>query len=266
MVLCGFSDKDGYCFPSIKLIAAKSGYGRSTVKKALTELENSGFIQKLGKKGRGYEFQIEILEPIKVVRVVKKSTRSKSDLGQNLTGGGSNIDQVPGQILRGNYIHDNNMKDNDNPSGQESGRESENQVKIVDPLEVAVNRVFDIQFFHTHFPSDFVGRKRVYAIPAVRELVKANLAVYSHEEILRLLTAYEPRMTEKFAPTPGKSVFVFFSDNKLSAIRKFVDQYDPSAPGQIRGYQKAYGKPVSKEEEDTVAAVKESIRKKNEGK
>ena len=39
-------NKEGECFPSIKTIAAKCGYGVSTVKRALDELVNAGYIVK----------------------------------------------------------------------------------------------------------------------------------------------------------------------------------------------------------------------------
>lgn len=40
------ADKDGFCFPSIKTIAAECGYGLSTVKRALNELCEAGYIEK----------------------------------------------------------------------------------------------------------------------------------------------------------------------------------------------------------------------------
>lgn len=39
-------NKDGECFPSIKTIAAECGYGASTVKRALSDLLESGYIEK----------------------------------------------------------------------------------------------------------------------------------------------------------------------------------------------------------------------------
>lgn len=39
-------NRDGECFPSIKTIAAECGYGVSTVKRALDELLEAGYIQK----------------------------------------------------------------------------------------------------------------------------------------------------------------------------------------------------------------------------
>ena len=40
------ADKDGMCFPSIKTIAAECGYGLSTVKRALNDLCEAGYILK----------------------------------------------------------------------------------------------------------------------------------------------------------------------------------------------------------------------------
>ena len=40
------ADKDGFCLPSIKTIAAECGYGLSTVKRALNELCEAGYIEK----------------------------------------------------------------------------------------------------------------------------------------------------------------------------------------------------------------------------
>lgn len=45
-VLVLHCNKEGECFPSIKTIAAKCGYGVSTVKRALDELVNAGYIVK----------------------------------------------------------------------------------------------------------------------------------------------------------------------------------------------------------------------------
>ena len=40
------ADKDGFCFPSVKIIAAECGYGISTVKRALNDLCEAGYIEK----------------------------------------------------------------------------------------------------------------------------------------------------------------------------------------------------------------------------
>ena len=40
------ANKDGMCFPSIKTIAAECGYGLSTVKRALNDLCEAGYIEK----------------------------------------------------------------------------------------------------------------------------------------------------------------------------------------------------------------------------
>ena len=40
------ANKDGECFPSIKTIAAECGYGVSTVKRALNDLCDAGYLQK----------------------------------------------------------------------------------------------------------------------------------------------------------------------------------------------------------------------------
>lgn len=45
-VLVLHCNKEGECFPSIKTIAAKCGYGISTVKRALDELVEAGYIVK----------------------------------------------------------------------------------------------------------------------------------------------------------------------------------------------------------------------------
>ena len=45
-VLILHCNKEGECFPSIKTIAAKCGYGSSTVKRALDELVKAGYIVK----------------------------------------------------------------------------------------------------------------------------------------------------------------------------------------------------------------------------
>lgn len=45
-VLILHCNKEGECFPSIKTIAAKCGYGVSTVKRALDELVKAGYIVK----------------------------------------------------------------------------------------------------------------------------------------------------------------------------------------------------------------------------
>ncbi len=43
--LCFCADKSGVCFPGMETIAAQCGMARSTVKKAMTELEQSGLIR-----------------------------------------------------------------------------------------------------------------------------------------------------------------------------------------------------------------------------
>lgn len=48
-VLVLHCNKEGECFPSIKAIAAKCGYGVSTVKRALDELVKAGYIVKQGR-------------------------------------------------------------------------------------------------------------------------------------------------------------------------------------------------------------------------
>ena len=40
------ANQDGECFPSIKTIAAECGYGVSTVKRALNDLCDAGYLQK----------------------------------------------------------------------------------------------------------------------------------------------------------------------------------------------------------------------------
>lgn len=45
-VLVLHCNKEGECFPSIKTIATKCGYGISTVKRALSELVEAGYIKK----------------------------------------------------------------------------------------------------------------------------------------------------------------------------------------------------------------------------
>ena len=43
ILLCG---KDRSCFPLIRIIAAECGYGISTVKRALNDLEDAGYIKR----------------------------------------------------------------------------------------------------------------------------------------------------------------------------------------------------------------------------
>ena len=40
------ANKDGFCFPSVKTIAAECGYGLSTIKRALNDLCEAGYIEK----------------------------------------------------------------------------------------------------------------------------------------------------------------------------------------------------------------------------
>lgn len=47
-VLVLHCNKEGECFPSIKTIAAKCGYGVSTVKRALDELVKAGYLSNEG--------------------------------------------------------------------------------------------------------------------------------------------------------------------------------------------------------------------------
>lgn len=46
MYLCDRSDAEGKCWPGIKTIAADLGLSRSTVKRALTDLERLGYLKR----------------------------------------------------------------------------------------------------------------------------------------------------------------------------------------------------------------------------
>lgn len=46
LVLNEYADKEGYCFPSLKTIAQGTGLSKSTVKRAIKDLTETGFIQK----------------------------------------------------------------------------------------------------------------------------------------------------------------------------------------------------------------------------
>ncbi len=46
LVLNEYANKEGYCFPSLKTIAQGSGLSKSTVKRAISDLTDAGFIKK----------------------------------------------------------------------------------------------------------------------------------------------------------------------------------------------------------------------------
>lgn len=46
LILNEYADKNGICFPSLKTIAQGSGLSKSTVKRAINDLVESGFITK----------------------------------------------------------------------------------------------------------------------------------------------------------------------------------------------------------------------------
>ena len=46
LVLNEYADKNGYCFPSLKTIAQGTGLSKSTVKRAIQDLTEAGFIQR----------------------------------------------------------------------------------------------------------------------------------------------------------------------------------------------------------------------------
>lgn len=46
LVLNEYADREGYCFPSLKTIAQGTGLSKSTVKRAIKDLTETGFIQK----------------------------------------------------------------------------------------------------------------------------------------------------------------------------------------------------------------------------
>ena len=50
MYLKDHADREGKCWPGIKTIAAELGLSRSTVKRALKELEQAAFLTKQGRK------------------------------------------------------------------------------------------------------------------------------------------------------------------------------------------------------------------------
>ena len=47
MYLKDHADSEGRCWPGIRTIAAELGLSRSTVKRALTDLEQHGYLQKI---------------------------------------------------------------------------------------------------------------------------------------------------------------------------------------------------------------------------
>lgn len=47
MYLCDRADSEGKCWPGIKTIASDMRLSRSTVKRALTDLEQHGYLQKI---------------------------------------------------------------------------------------------------------------------------------------------------------------------------------------------------------------------------
>jgi len=71
------ADKDGMCFPSIKTIAAECGYGLSTVKRALNDLCEAGYIEKTARfderKNGGQTSNLYALSE-KEIPVVEEST------------------------------------------------------------------------------------------------------------------------------------------------------------------------------------------------
>ena len=75
------SNKEGTCFPSIKTIAAECGYGVTTVKRALDDLLEAGYIQKsaaLLMNGR------TAARPATFIRCVRKwKNPTPSDGGEN---------------------------------------------------------------------------------------------------------------------------------------------------------------------------------------
>ncbi|MDA8229414.1 MAG: helix-turn-helix domain-containing protein [Desulfitobacterium hafniense] len=46
MYLCDRADKDGKCYPAIGTIAGELKLSRSTVKRAIADLENTGYLRK----------------------------------------------------------------------------------------------------------------------------------------------------------------------------------------------------------------------------
>ena len=64
------ANKDGFCFPSIKTIAAECGYGLSTIKRALNDLCEAGYIEKTarfdGRKNGGQTSNLYALAEVTV--------------------------------------------------------------------------------------------------------------------------------------------------------------------------------------------------------
>lgn len=213
MSLCSYADNDGFCFPAAVTLAKRTHQSRATVHAALNDLEESGMIARTGKKGLVNVYQIMVIQPGQDVQILDTSCQDVQPLDR----GSTTIVQVPVQEIDTNNTYSNENYINDTHSDKNKNTNTE---EVKDP----VNPVLDLKFFHRQFPSDFVGPKNAYANRTIRELVAAALVVYPLEEIERLLEAYEPRMTEQYCPSPGKTVYVFFVENKLSAIKRFVDQ------------------------------------------
>jgi hypothetical protein len=60
--ICEHANEYGICFPAIKTLGVESGSSESTVKRAISELEKSGILQKVQRKNTSNEYQILIVE------------------------------------------------------------------------------------------------------------------------------------------------------------------------------------------------------------
>ena len=71
------ANKDGFCFPSVKTIAAECGYGLSTVKRALNDLCEAGYIEKTARfDGRKNGGQTSNLYALAEITVAEENTEN----------------------------------------------------------------------------------------------------------------------------------------------------------------------------------------------
>lgn len=77
------ANKDGMCFPSIKTIAAECGYGLSTIKRALNDLCEAGYIEKTARfderKNGGQTSNLYMLAEVSIAAEEDTEIAAKED-------------------------------------------------------------------------------------------------------------------------------------------------------------------------------------------
>ncbi|WP_217516879.1 helix-turn-helix domain-containing protein [Vibrio metschnikovii] len=129
LCLADFASDEGYAWPSLGTVAKKCGVSKSTLKSQIKTLVDLGVLKVKHRKKENsrdndsnmYWIDLAVIRKMELTEVENKP-RSKTDLGQNGEGGGSNSDPKP-PLLDPPL----NNRSPLNPPNEETGQNSETQ-------------------------------------------------------------------------------------------------------------------------------------------